>query len=591
MSPLVWNLAFDALLALFDDSSTHMRGFADDACLIITGQDLPSMFDLMQKAMNQAASWGIQCGLKFSSTKTVAILFTNKLKYKITPPLKMSGKPVQLSDHTKYLGVTLDSKLNWSCHIKDKISQAKKLLMILHSSLGAQWGPRPELMKWAYTSIIRTRLTYGSIVWAKACQDKYCDKFNKLQRLAMLKFGHLRQSTPTAGLEIINDLIPLQLFLKGAAFSTYLRIKHTAPYDWPGTSKGQKVGHLKWLRDLYKPMRIPEWECDDIPPEVNWTNKFNIIQESFQTGEDTPNDNLRCYTDGSKIKSDRSENTGTGYAIFLPTETLQLPLKCEGKSMHPGNSVFQAEITGIDWASQEVQSLLQEGNPDIPKTLTIFSDSQSSIQALDNPVTTSITVKRCKETLNNLASKMDINIRWIKAHVGHHGNEWADKMAKEGASMITDTNNPEIPLPKSFFKQKIKQALYKEWQMLWDRRQDCRQTKIFFPSPNSKKSKLLLQNNRIIYSRTVRYLSGHNFLRRHENLINPCISKLCRLCQNEEETSWHIIGACDALANIRADIFQQHWMDDPPSWDVEQLTKFLQQTPIRDLEEETESTS
>jgi hypothetical protein len=45
-------------------------------------------------------------------------------------PLLMSNTEIDVVTHFKYLGLTLDSKLCWTKHVKDKIAKAKKHLML-----------------------------------------------------------------------------------------------------------------------------------------------------------------------------------------------------------------------------------------------------------------------------------------------------------------------------------------------------------------------------------------------------------------------------------------------------------------------------
>jgi hypothetical protein len=69
------------------------------------------------------------------------------------------------------------------------------------------------------------------------------------------------------------------------------------------------------------------------------------------------------------------------------------------------------------------------------------------------------------------------------------------------------------------------------------------------PSPTAK-TKLLSFNktqSRVITS----LLTGHNILRRHLHLIGLTNSPLCRRCEEEDETSAHILCECEALVSLR----------------------------------------
>ena len=64
-----------------------------------------------------------------------------------------------------YLGIILDQKLNWSLHIKTKVSKAIKWLAVLKPAIDNIYGLSPSKMLWIYKQILLPRITYGAHVW------------------------------------------------------------------------------------------------------------------------------------------------------------------------------------------------------------------------------------------------------------------------------------------------------------------------------------------------------------------------------------------------------------------------------------------
>ncbi len=104
MSPLVWNLAFDDLLDRFNSGPAQIKGFADDAAIILRGPDIYTLIGWGQEAISKALDFGHENGLEFGANKTEVVLFTlKKLKTSGLPCLHMANRDLIYSDMVKYL--------------------------------------------------------------------------------------------------------------------------------------------------------------------------------------------------------------------------------------------------------------------------------------------------------------------------------------------------------------------------------------------------------------------------------------------------------------------------------------------------------
>ena len=55
------------------------------------------------------------------------------------------------------------------------------------------------------------------------------------------------------------------------------------------------------------------------------------------------------------------------------------------------------------------------------------------------------------------------------------------------------------------------------------------------------------------------------------------------MCMEDDESSFHVIAECPALAKERWDIFHQTILSDTPNWSLKQVTRFLRESPIGGL--------
>jgi ribonuclease HI len=244
-------------------------------------------------------------------------------------------------------------------------------------------------------------------------------------------------------------------------------------------------------------------------------------------------------------------------------------------------SVFQAEIEAINRAAQDISSLASPG-----EEVLIFSDSQSAIKAIFKSHTNSKTVYKCVQALNNLQKRNKIAILWVKAHVGIQGNELADTHAKNGIKERNTLGLTKIPISSAEFQQRKKASLIQKWNHQWFNSKDCRQTKIFYQEVDLKKSEQICNLPRDQLSRLIRFTTGHNSLRYHQNISNKTQNTVneCRFCQMEVEDSEHIIAKCETLWQIRSNAFYKPFLDTPIPWTMSQLINFINNPKIKALD-------
>ena len=99
-------------------------------------------------------------------------------------------------------------------------------------------------------------------------------------------------------------------------------------------------------------------------------------------------------------------------------------------------SILQAEIYAIERC---VQLILDRNYR--KQEITILSDSQAALKAINSVSINSKLVKECIEKLNKLAKENKVLLHWVPAHQGIEGNEKANNLARKGAN--TPLTEPE----------------------------------------------------------------------------------------------------------------------------------------------------
>lgn len=106
------------------------------------------------------------------------IFRSSRRKLTVSHNLQLYGQNISLVEHTKFLGVILDSKLTWYLHIKQIHSKISKGIGIICRA--KRLLNKPSLLT-LYNSFIYPYLTYCIEVWGAAA-DTYLDKILKLQK-------------------------------------------------------------------------------------------------------------------------------------------------------------------------------------------------------------------------------------------------------------------------------------------------------------------------------------------------------------------------------------------------------------------------
>ena len=179
------------------------------------------------------------------------------------------------------------------------------------------------------------------------------------------------------------------------------------------------------------------------------------------------------------------------------------------------STIFQCEMYAIKKAAEWITNNHNRPGQRPFSSVTIYSDSLSSIQALEGYETKTRSVKETFDALNQAGILVRIAIRWIKAHDNHAGNDKADDLANHGAQ--ADMRDPVPDLPKMPFSQ-MKSLMHKKaleiWETEWKENKHTkhkhRQTKLWRETPNGKAARdLVLKNSGISFSRKVGTITGH----------------------------------------------------------------------------------
>ena len=473
ISPLLFNiLLFD--LPKNVSNKVNIVQYADDIAMWINVSlkrktslyEIKHIQKVYQNELNNINMYMKTNGLELAEDKTNMILFNNGFGPKRFPTFYIGAKELQYVSEIKFLGVYFTSKLQWKKHINYLLQKATKSFNLLKIISFNKWGQDTKNLIHLACSLVRSKLTYGQEIYFSAPKSH----LNKLQSLdsRAIKFAlGIPVHTKTTEAYKAAGILPLDEYRKLSCAKYMVRASAvdnlTEPElhvrsDLHFPKRAQKVKILQTIAtytfDLFETSEInpyavspkliytptPMWELRHAGFDIDYTDLKKNEHENILAAiarehiQDQYYHSLKVYTDGSVLETGE---TGAGYVI--PDLKIQ-----NSFSLGKGYSVFTAELVAIIMVLNCIVNIQK----DIFSVL-LCVDSKSVLQSLSssNSKERNELTFEIKHIINTLISRGTlVNFCWVPSHCGILFNDWADKLAKQGAHNINSIN---ITIPLS----------------------------------------------------------------------------------------------------------------------------------------------
>jgi hypothetical protein len=184
-----------------EHTTSDVRLFADD-CLLYRHIRNDEDAAALQKDLTSLQQWEETWQMQFHLQKCKVIHVTNKRK-PITHSYKLHDHILEVMENSKYLGVTINNKLNWIQHITNIKGKASRTLCFLQRNL---CGCKSNVKSTAYTTMVRPTLEYAGTVWDPHHQVHIRSIEGVQQRSAIFVSGNFYDRTPGGVTAMINQL-------------------------------------------------------------------------------------------------------------------------------------------------------------------------------------------------------------------------------------------------------------------------------------------------------------------------------------------------------------------------------------------------
>ena len=159
LGPLLFLLYIDELSSI--PNVCKLKLFADDVLLYFCVKSVKDC-QLLQNNLSAIVSWSKLLQLNLNPLKCEALSITNKKK-PITFTYFIGDQPLQWTNLVKYLGIQINSKLQWSTQCQTVATKATRVWNVLRRTM---FGCDSEARCRAYKAIVRPLLEYACVVWS-----------------------------------------------------------------------------------------------------------------------------------------------------------------------------------------------------------------------------------------------------------------------------------------------------------------------------------------------------------------------------------------------------------------------------------------
>jgi hypothetical protein len=199
----------DLITLLSNGTNVKTVVFADDIMIILQDPSLPAIVKELQNTLKMVDNWCEGNGLAIARDKTALMpMFTRNKELIKNHPIVRERK-IKIVTQVKYLGVTLDSKLDWYPHtmyLENKVLSIRNNFVRCST---ANWGLSFHNLLTIYNCAVLPVITYASESWCTSLSKQAKGKLQQIQRAYLIFFTNAYKTVSNEALSAISGTMPI----------------------------------------------------------------------------------------------------------------------------------------------------------------------------------------------------------------------------------------------------------------------------------------------------------------------------------------------------------------------------------------------
>lgn len=236
LGPVLYNLFVQDIPK--HNQTTILAMYADDTAILSGSRRVSAIITKLQNHLDKLSEWFSKWRIQINPDKSQAIIFTNHpIKHSPSSVLTLNNHNISWNNSVKYLGVTLDKKLNFTQHINNQIKKANRIKYQLYPIYSSK-KLNPKIKLNIYKSFIRPILTYAAETWIQTSARNHL-KLQRFQNIIIRRSLNAEWYHSNVALHKETGMQPIIEFIKKLTINTHLKmnshpnpsVKRTLNYD------------------------------------------------------------------------------------------------------------------------------------------------------------------------------------------------------------------------------------------------------------------------------------------------------------------------------------------------------------------------